>query len=62
MRKRYNFSAAKKSPYAKRLKRLKGQRTLSEDAADVAVFEARARELVVAFEAVLKDLKRRSKL
>lgn len=36
--------------------------SLSEDAADLAVFHARAREPVLAFEAVLKDLKRRGKL
>ena len=38
------------------------QRSLSEDAADLAAFTARVREPVVAFEAVLKDLKRRGKL
>ena len=36
--------------------------SLTEDAADLAIFEARAREPVLAFEAVLKDLKRRGKL
>lgn len=36
--------------------------SLSEDAADLAVFKERAQEPVVAFEAVLKDLKRRGKL
>jgi plasmid stability protein len=38
------------------------RQSLTEDAADLASFEARAREPVVAFEAVLKDLKRRGKL
>ena len=38
------------------------RQSLSEDAADLAVFKARAREPVLAFEAVLKDLKRRGKL
>ncbi len=38
------------------------RRSLSEDAADLAVFEARAREPVLPFEAVVKDLKRRGKL
>jgi len=36
--------------------------SLGEDAADLATFKARAREPVLAFEAVLKDLKRRGKL
>lgn len=36
--------------------------SLSEDAADLAMFRARAHEPAVAFEAVLKDLKRRGKL
>jgi hypothetical protein len=36
--------------------------SLGEDAADLAAFKARAREPVLAFEAVLKDLKRRGKL
>lgn len=36
--------------------------SLREDAADLAVFHVRAREPVVAFEAVLKDVKRRGKL
>jgi hypothetical protein len=36
--------------------------SLSEDAADLAAFEARAREPVVAFEDLLKDLKRRGEL
>ena len=38
------------------------RRSLNEDAADLAVFEARARESVLPFEAVVKDLKRRGKL
>jgi len=38
------------------------QRSLAEDAADLAAFEERAAEPVVAFEAVLKDLRRRGKL
>ncbi len=38
------------------------RRSLKEDAADLAVFEARARESVLPFEAVVKDLKRRGKL
>ena len=38
------------------------QRSLGEDAADLAVFDARAAEPVVVFEDVLKDLKRRGKL
>ena len=38
------------------------RRSLSEDAADLAVFDARVREPVLAFEEVLKDLKRRGKL
>lgn len=37
------------------------RQSLSEDAADLAIFEARAREPVVPFENVLKDLKRRGK-
>jgi len=36
--------------------------SLGEDAADLATFKARAQEPVLAFEAVLKDLKRRGKL
>ena len=36
--------------------------SLGEDAADLATFRERAREPVLAFEAVLKDLKRRGKL
>ena len=38
------------------------RQSLTEDAADLAVFEARANEPVLAFEDVLKDLKRRGKL
>lgn len=38
------------------------RRSLAEDADDLAVFEARAAEPVLAFEDVLKDLKRRGKL
>jgi hypothetical protein len=38
------------------------QRSLVEDAADLAAFEERANEPVVTFEAVLKDLRRRGKL
>ena len=38
------------------------RRSLAEDADDFAAFEARARESVLAFEDVLKDLKRRGKL
>lgn len=38
------------------------QRSLAEDALDLAAFDERAREPVVAFEAVLKDLRRRGKL
>jgi hypothetical protein len=36
--------------------------TLAEDAADLAAFGARAKEPTLAFEDVLKDLKRRGKL
>ena len=36
--------------------------SLSEDAADLATFKTRAHEPALAFEAVLKDLKRRGKL
>jgi hypothetical protein len=36
--------------------------SLGEDASDLAAFKARAQEPVLAFEAVLKDLKRRGKL
>jgi hypothetical protein len=35
------------------------KQSLTEDAADLAIFEARAREPGLAFEDVLKDLKRR---
>ncbi len=35
---------------------------LAEDAEDIAAFEKRAREPVLAFEDVLKDLKRRGRL
>jgi hypothetical protein len=38
------------------------QRSLSEDGADLAVFRDRAREPVVTFESILKDLRRRGKL
>jgi len=38
------------------------RRTLSEDAGDLAAFEARAKEPNLAFEGVLKDLRRRGKL
>jgi plasmid stability protein len=38
------------------------QRSLAEDAADLAVFSARVREPALPFEDVLKDLKRRGKL
>ncbi|HEV2748945.1 MAG TPA: hypothetical protein VGV12_00320 [Gemmatimonadales bacterium] len=38
------------------------RQSLSEDAADLAIFDARAREPVLAFEDVLKDLQRRGKL
>jgi hypothetical protein len=38
------------------------QHSLAEDAADLGLFEARGREPVLAFEDVLKDLKRRGKL
>jgi len=38
------------------------RQSLSEDAADLTVFEARAREASLPFEDVLKDLKRRGKL
>jgi hypothetical protein len=36
--------------------------SLSEDASDLAAFKTRAHEPALAFEAVLKDLKRRGKL
>lgn len=38
------------------------KQSLTEDATDLAIFEARAREPALAFEAVLKDLKRRGKI
>ena len=38
------------------------RRSLAEDAEDLATFEARAKEPDLAFEDVLKDLKRRGKL
>jgi hypothetical protein len=38
------------------------RRSLAEDAEDLAAFEDRAREPSLAFEEVLKDLKRRGKL
>ena len=38
------------------------RRSLAEDAEDLATFDARAREPNLAFEDVLKDLKRRGKL
>ena len=38
------------------------QATLAEDAEDLAAFESRAKEPNLAFEEVLKDLKRRGKL
>ncbi|MEK7668548.1 MAG: CopG family transcriptional regulator [Gemmatimonadota bacterium] len=38
------------------------RRSLGEDAEDLAAFEARAKEPNLAFEAVLKDLRRRGKL
>ncbi|MBI4521538.1 MAG: CopG family transcriptional regulator [Gemmatimonadetes bacterium] len=38
------------------------RRSLAEDAADLAVFEKRANEATLAFEDLLKDLKRRGKL
>ena len=38
------------------------RRSLAEDASDLAVFDARATEPTLAFEDVLKDLKRRGKL
>jgi plasmid stability protein len=38
------------------------RQSLSEDAADLAAFAARAQEPVLPFEDVLKDLKRRGKL
>jgi hypothetical protein len=38
------------------------RRTLGEDADDLAAFEARAKEPKLAFEGVLRDLRRRGKL
>lgn len=38
------------------------RRSLAEDAEDLAAFDARAKEPNLAFEDVLKDLKRRGKL
>jgi hypothetical protein len=38
------------------------RRTLGEDVEDLAAFEARAKEPNLAFEGVLKDLRRRGKL
>ena len=38
------------------------QRALGEDAEDLAAFEGRAKEPNLAFEGVLKDLRRRGKL
>ncbi|MGH7628816.1 MAG: CopG family transcriptional regulator [Gemmatimonadales bacterium] len=38
------------------------RQTLADDADDLAAFEERARELNLAFEDVLKDLRRRGKL
>ena len=38
------------------------RQTLAEDAQDLAIFAARAKEPALSFEAVLKDLKRRGKL
>ena len=38
------------------------RRSLSEDAEDLAAFEARAKEPKLPFEGVLKDLRRRGKL
>lgn len=38
------------------------RRTLAEDAEDLATFERRAKEPVLSFEEVLKDMKRRGKL
>jgi hypothetical protein len=38
------------------------RRALGEDAEDLAAFEARAKEPNLAFEGVLKDLRRRGKL
>jgi hypothetical protein len=38
------------------------RQSLAEDASDLAAFEVRAREPALAFEAALKDLRRRGKL
>jgi hypothetical protein len=38
------------------------RQSLAEDASDLTAFEARAHEPALAFEAVLKDLRRRGKL
>ncbi|MBZ5561674.1 MAG: CopG family transcriptional regulator [Acidobacteriia bacterium] len=38
------------------------RRTLAEDAEDLAAFEERAKEPNLAFEAVLKDLRKRGKI
>lgn len=38
------------------------RQSLTEDAADLAIFDGRARETVLSFEEVLKDLKLRGKL
>lgn len=38
------------------------RRSLSEDDADLAAFKARAHEPALAFEAVLRDMRRRGKL
>lgn len=38
------------------------KQSLAEDAADLAIFEARSSEPALAFEDVLKDLKRRGKI
>lgn len=38
------------------------RQSLAEDASDLAAFEARAHEPALAFEAVVKDLRRRGKL
>ena len=38
------------------------RRSMAEDAEDLATFDARAKEPTLAFEDVLKDLKRRGKL
>ena len=40
----------------------RGEVVGGKDAADLAVFETRAREPALPFEALLKDLKRRGKL